>query len=150
MNIKHYIGLAILIGISISFVILSSTLGYKIYLGINAEDVALAVKIIFFTTFILLLLLIGAITGWGFYYFAMKSTISTIAKNIDANGKAQEKTQEIASELAKKALETTITISKSNYFHPPVVNNLNLSNKEEIGEEKEDEKVIKLHQWEKG
>ena len=116
MNIKHYIGLAILIGISISFVILSSTLGYKIYLGINAEDVALAVKISFITILVLSLLLVGTICGFGIYYLAMKTTASTITNTTTKNININERIQEILAELAKKR-QRTKTKTRKNGSH---------------------------------
>lgn len=143
MTIKHFVG----IGILISFVILSLILGYKIYLGISATDIALAVKISFITVFVLSLLLVGALSSLGIYYLAMKTTASAITKNINTN----EKTQELSAELAKKALETMANISNNN--HPTPVVNLSLPQaklSDGKEEEQKEENVVNLHKWEKG
>ena len=146
MNIKQFIGWGLLIGTLISLAIPSSILGYKIYQGINSADVAIAVKILFIAIFVISLLAIGAGVSFGIYYITMKTTISTIARNMNTN----EKTQELSAELARKALETMAKISNDQQSTPVVNLSLPQAKVGDSKKEEEEENVVKLHKWEKG
>ena len=71
----------------------------------------------------------------------LRTTISTIAKNVNTN----EKTQELLAELAKTA------ISNSHQSTPIVNLSLPQAKIADAKEEKEEqENILKLHKWEKG